>query len=325
MMRRICLAVAALLAMAAIARAGDSGLQIVPVELWSGKRAMKDIATQLSFGPRALDTAGHEKTVEYIEAELAKTKAATIKGQQWIDTGDNGAFSGWARSGNHTQHAMVNIVARFYPDNPRRIIVGTHYDSIVRAYRDREHPEATMPGANNSASGVALLLETARALGSMPKPPVGIDFVFFDGEEGPKSLGAGDPQWRPLGSPYFAQHLEDFYPDARPEQAMLFDMVCYRDLELNPEPLSMNGAKTQTLKFWSIGAQVAPDIFHDEPYAYSIDDDHDALNRAGIPAFLVIDFKYEPWFNTTKDTLDKCSAASLGAVGRTLLKYIYAL
>src|SRR6202041_2710035 len=139
-------------------------------------------------------------------------------------------------AGQH--HAMTNIIAPIDPDAPRRMILGTHYDSIIRAYADKEHPEAPMPGANNSASGVALLLETARALSTLPPPPVGVDFVFFDGEEGPKSLGEGDREWRPLGSPYFAQHLEDFYPNAKPEQAVLFDMVCYKNLELNEEQTS---------------------------------------------------------------------------------------
>jgi glutaminyl-peptide cyclotransferase len=321
------ISLAAIVVIAPLAVLADTA---IPADAWKGKQAMDDIAAQLTFGPRAMDTAGHEKTVQYIENELGKTKAATIKGQQWIDYGDKTGlaqtFLGAARTGKgSTQHAMVNIVARFYPDNPRRIIVGTHYDSIIRAYRDKEHPEATMPGANNSASGVALLLETERVLSTLPTPPVGIDFVFFDGEEGPKSLGEGDREWRPLGSPYFTQHLEDFYPNAKPEQAVLFDMVCYKNLELNPEQQSLTKAKPETDKFWRIGAEVAPEIFKQDGVPYPISDDHDAFNKAGIPAFLVIDFKYDPWFNTTQDTIDKCSAASLEAVGRTLLQYIYAM
>ena len=100
--------------------------------------------------------------------------------------------------------AMTNIIARFKPYNPRRVIVATHFDSIVKAYRDTKKPDAPMPGANNSASGVALLLETARVLSEMPEaPPVGIDMIFFDGEEGSISIGAGDPNSHPIGSPLF--------------------------------------------------------------------------------------------------------------------------
>jgi Zn-dependent M28 family amino/carboxypeptidase len=181
-----------------------------------------------------------------------------------------------------------------------------------------------MPGANNSASGVAVLLETARAMASLPPPPLGIDMIFFDGEEGPKSLGAGDPTWFALGSPYFAQHLPDFYPNRKPEKAVVFDMVCYRTLELKPELSSLAYTKTETAKFWNIGAAIAPSVFVGKPTSYPVSDDHTALAQAGIPSFLVIDFEYEPWFNTTEDTLDKCSAASLADVGRTLLRYLYA-
>jgi len=335
MLYRILCLMIALVALASSACADDAQPTTPPPPRnisagnWNGNRAMNDIANQLTFGRRGLDTIGHEKTVVYIESQLAKTKASSVNGQQWIDTGETGNGSSWlgwdAKKTHGPNHAMVNIVARFFPDNPRRIIIGTHYDSIVRAYADKNHPEAPMPGANNSASGVALLLETARALSAMKEPPpVGVDIIFFDGEEGPLSLGAGDRNWRALGSPFFAQHLSDIYPDEKPESAVLFDMVCYKNLKLRPEPSSVEAAKDKVEKFWNIGASISPSIFKAEPYPYKIEDDHDALMSVGIPSFLVIGFEYDPWFNTTQDTIDKCSKTNIEAVGRTLLKYIYA-
>lgn len=275
---------------------------------WSGERAMHDIATQLSFGARALGTPGHEQTIGFIKQELAKT-AARVETQQWIMQGGSGPVT------------LTNIIARFNPENPKRIIVGTHYDSIVRAYRDRQHPEAPMPGANNSASGVAVLLETARAI-SAEAAPVGADLVFFDGEEGPQSLGEGDPAWHPLGSPYFAAHLGGFYPRQKPQKGVVLDMVCYKNLVLQPEAYSYALARKETDAFWRIGAEVAPGVFNPQP-TLSVSDDQNALIGAGIPSILVIDFKYDPWFNTTEDTLDKCSAASLEAVGRTLVRFLH--
>ncbi len=218
---------------------------------------------------------------------------------------------------------MTNIIARFQPQNPRRVIVATHYDSIIKAYRDAKDPDAPMPGANNSASGVALLLETARVLSLLPKPAIGIDMVFFDGEEGSISLGAGDPNFQPIGSPYFVQHLKDFYPAKKPEKAVDFDMVCDKDLHLKPEPSSLTSAKAEVKKFWDIGIATAPSAFEMRNTPYSISDDHTALQEAGIPSFVVIDFEYEPFYNTLQDTIDKCSAQSLEAVGRTLLQYLY--
>lgn len=278
---------------------------------WQGSRALRDIAQLLSFGVRALDAPGHVKTIAYIESQLRAAGLEPVR--QEFDS-----------AAGEQPHHLVNIIARFYPDAPHRVLLGTHYDSIIRAYRDKDHPDAPMPGANNSASGVALLLETARILKAAPAPPVGVDFVFFDGEEGPLSLGAGDRNWRPLGSPYFAAHIGQFYPVALPDKAAIFDMVCWREQKLRPEQASLIYAGDEVDKFWALGRAFAPRFFAEQPTATPIYDDQIALDQAKIPAFLVIGFEYEPWFNTTGDTLDKCSEEAMNAVGRTLIRYIYA-
>src|ERR1700676_3967709 len=103
------------------------------VSLWQGKRALADIEKQLSFGVRALDTPGHQKTTDYIKAELHALGIASTEQR-------------WTSSVGGPTHTLVNIVARFAPENSRRLILGTHYDSIIRAYRDKDHPDAPMPG-----------------------------------------------------------------------------------------------------------------------------------------------------------------------------------
>jgi Zn-dependent M28 family amino/carboxypeptidase len=285
----------------------------VKTELWDGQRAMAHIADQLRFTPRAIETPGHQQTIDYIKAAMGKSAADAVMTQSFVTKSDEGKVL-----------HLTNIIARFQPQNPRRIIIATHYDSIIHAYRDAQNPKAPMPGANNSASGVAVLLETARVLSLLPKPDIGIDMIFFDGEEGPLALGAGDPHWRALGSPHFAANLKDYYPDRKPEKAVVFDMVCDKDLALQPEPASLQSALPELKKFWSIGHSIAPQAFIGQSTSYPISDDHTALSQVGIPSFLVIDFDYEPYFNTTQDTIDKCSADSLQAVGRTLLQYLYA-
>ncbi|HKF30163.1 MAG TPA: M28 family peptidase [Candidatus Binataceae bacterium] len=302
---------------AAHAAANDTNPEdVVPAHVldshWSGARAMKDIETQLSFGRRAIGTEGHSKTLAFIRRELANTAVDKVQTQNWKINDNTGSPLN-----------LTNMIARFYSARSDRIILGTHYDSIVRAYADAENRQAPMPGANNSASGVALLLETARALGALSPPPRGVDFVFFDGEEGPRSLGAGDPEWHALGSPYFATHLADFYPSQKPSQSIIFDMVCFKDLKLVPDSSSVSFAGPEVDRFWTIGQQVAPSIFASTTAGPLIGDDQIALAQAGIPSFLVIDIDYEPWFNTTKDTIERCSASSLEAVGRTLLRYLY--
>lgn len=284
----------------------------IKLESWDGKRALATIVDLLQFTPRAMETPGHQQAIDYIMAEVKKTKFENIMTQRWR-----------ASEAGRTM-AMTNIIARFNPANPRRVIVATHYDSIIKAYRDSEHPDAPMPGANNSASGVAVLLETARVLSEMrDAPPIGIDMIFFDGEEGPISMGAGDPNFHSIGSPHFTEHLAEFYPNARPEKMLDFDMVCDRDLHLKAEQSGLHSAPAEVKKFWDIGMKIAPGAFEKQPAPYAIDDDHTAFQLAGIPSFVVIDFEYEPFYNTTEDTPDKCSVQSLEAVGRTLLKYLY--
>lgn len=282
------------------------------VSQWQGQRALEGIVKLVGFGPRAMDTPGHRKTIDLIESELKNLGIAAHE-QSWTST-----VAGQT-------HAMTNVIAPIDPNAPRRMILGTHYDSIIRAYADKDHPDAPMPGANNSASGVALLLETARALHAQKNPSgIGVDFIFFDGEEGPISLGAGDPHWQPLGSPYFTDHLTDTYPGALPEQAIIYDMVCWREMKLQPEAASLLYAADQIDKFWNIGRTFSPAFYSTAPTPQPIFDDQIALNDAHIPAFLVIGFQYDPWFNTTKDTPDKCSESALDGVGRTTLRYIYA-
>jgi len=282
------------------------------VAQWQGERALADIVTQVSFGSRAMGTPGHEMTIAFIEAQL---RALGIEPRR--QTADFAA--------DGPTHTITNIIASIYPSAMKRIILATHYDSIIRAYRDPQNPDAPMPGANNSASGVALLLETARALkAQQAPPPLGVDFVFFDGEEGALSLGEGDPHFAPLGSAYFAQHLDEVYPKARPAEAIDFDMVCWREMKLRPELGSLQIAPDQVRRFWTTGRLFAPAYFTMDPTPAEIFDDQVALARVHIPAFLVIGFDYEPWYNTTQDTPDKCSAEALAGVGRTLMRYLYA-
>src|SRR5215813_2865450 len=93
---------------------GDDGSGPLPLESWSGERAMADSGHQLRFTPRSLDTPGHAATIEFIKAELAKTTAEAAGTQSWR-----------YRHADGTEHSLTNIVARFDTSNPRRVILGT--------------------------------------------------------------------------------------------------------------------------------------------------------------------------------------------------------
>jgi glutaminyl-peptide cyclotransferase len=274
-------------------------------------KAMEDIANQLAFGSRAMGEPGHARIEAYIRRELEAAGFA-VEREAWVDH----------TSPDHPL-ALTNLIARQDPSNPRRVVLATHYDSIIRAYADKDNPQAPMPGANNSASGVALLLETARALHRMAEPrSFALDLIFFDGEEGRLSLGAGDPDWAALGSPYFIERLAAHYPAGPPLMMIDFDMVCFARSVFRPERLSLGAAGKAGLEFFEMGRKAFPEHFSALPLSYAISDDQSAFAARGIPSFLVIGFEYEPFFNTTKDTLDKCSAGTLEAVGTTLLTYL---
>lgn len=267
-------------------------------------RAMAHIHALMAWTPRSMGSAGHARTLEYIDAQLRAYPHVELVRQNWAELSADGQTIG-----------MTNLIARLNPLVKERVLLATHYDSIVRAYRDPDPGRRSlpMPGANNSASGVAVLIEMARVL-SHAQHPAGVDFVFFDGEEGPLSLGAGDRNWRALGSPYFVKHIGEFYAAQLPAVALVFDMVCKRDIRLHPERSSLESAPQDTAMLWEIGRKLAPDSFPAATQGVVLDD-QTALAALGIPSILLIDFDYEPWFNTTSDTEDKCSQETLQAVG----------
>jgi glutaminyl-peptide cyclotransferase len=279
------------------------------VPAFDAARAMTHIHALTALAPRSMGAPGHTRTLEYIDAQLRADPHMDLSRQNWAELSSTGTMP------------MTNLVARLNPQLKRRVILATHYDSIVRAYRDPDPSKRSlpMPGANNSASGVALLIEAARVL-SRARPALGVDFVFFDGEEGPLSLGAGDRKWRALGSPYFAKHLSEFYSGSLPEAAVVFDMVCKKDIRLHPERSSLESAPADIELLWRIGQKLAPANF---PIARQdiVLDDQTALAALGIPSLLLIDFDYEPWFNTSADTEDKCSAETLQAVGNVTVAF----
>ncbi len=181
-----------------------------------------------------------------------------------------------------------------------------------------------MPGANDSASGVAALIELARVISQAPiQPTIGIDFVFFDGEEGDESLMSDYSSWKPLGSTFFADNARRFYGTKLPKEAIVVDMVCDKDLMIKKEPTSLESAPELLERFFTVALRVAPDIFSDE-MGGGVRDDHTSLNAAGIPSILLIDLEYPP-FHTTEDTADKCSGDNLAQVVRALHDYVYSV
>lgn len=285
-------------------------LQEVKFEKLKGENILSLIKLQLDYGPRYQSSKGHEMLQKYLIDEM-KQLGIEVKTQKWEHTSFDGQ-----------KYELVNIIGQIYPEKENRIILATHYDSKKFAENDKVDKTKPMPGANDGASGVAVILEIARALAiSKQNIDVGVDVIFFDGEEGDENLVNNYKYYKTWGSIYFAEHIDEFYKDKKPISGIVLDMVCDKDLQIFKEQSSVLFAPKQVDLFEKVAKKNNSTVFKDS-VKYNMIDDHNPLNGVGIPTMLLIDFDY-PYFHTTEDTIDKCSALNLGIVANTVLDYIY--
>ncbi len=224
-------------------------------------------------------------------------------------------------SATNREYQLTNIIASFNLSNPKRALLGAHWDTRPRSDNDLDPLKRNDPllGANDGASGVAVLLELAGIL-NLNTPAIGVDIVLFDGEDfGEKN----DLERYFLGSRYFSQNFQG----TKPEWAVIIDMVGDAKLELPIERYSYDRNKKLVDKVWSAAERAGAYQFK-RRLGFYIEDDHTMLFKyAGISAIDIIDFDYvqggvDLW-HSSQDTPDKCSPESLGAVGRTLIEMIY--
>ncbi|TAK10895.1 MAG: M28 family peptidase [Anaerolineae bacterium] len=258
--------------------------------VFSGERAYEDVLTQMSFGPRFIGSEGHALTVEWLVETLSALGWET-EVQELVSGGQ----------------LVRNVIAK-RGDGEDWVVLGAHYDTRMVADEDldpalRGEP---VPGANDGASGVAVLLELARVLPDDLEKEVWL--VFFDAEDNGRIEGW---DWI-LGSRAFVDALIE-----KPDAAVIVDMVGDSDLQLYYEGNS-DDALRQEIWETAAGLGYGQFILLEK---YHMLDDHTPFLQAGIPAVDIIDFDYRYW-HTTADTADKVSAASLEAVGATVLAWL---
>lgn len=267
------------------------------------------LTAQTAFGPRAPGSRAHEECLTYLESEIGK-EASSVVLQPFTHPGYGREIL-----------RLTNIFASFNPEAQTRIFLIAHWDSRPRADRDPDSSKRNLPipGANDGASGVAILLEMARHLKEHP-PAVGVDMLFDDGEDYGRE---GDEKYYFLGAGYFCHNMP---PGFKPAFGILLDMVGDAQLEIQREPLSMRYAPDIVDLVWSTAQNLGIYQFTNETQP-GVRDDHVPLNEAGIRTIDLIDFNYPDesnrYWHTTEDTPDKCSAESLQAVGTVLLNVIY--
>ena len=261
---------------------------------FNGARAYRDIEKQLSFGPRTPGSVGHKKTIQWITDEL--------KNNHWLVSLQQTEYAG---------HSITNVIGKkefHHNQEAQWIIIGAHYDTRLKADRDKDPTKTVqpVPGANDGASGVAVLLELARILPDSLNTNIWL--VFFDVEDNGRLEGW---DWI-LGSRTFVAELE-----GNPSAAIIVDMVGDKELNLYIEEKS-NANLVNSI--WKTAAEAGFQQFISRK-KHTLIDDHVPFLEAGIPAVDIIDFDY-PYWHTTSDTLDKISAESLEAVGETLLIWL---
>ena len=268
------------------------------------QKAFAYLRAQTDFGPRNPNSTGHQKCLDYLAGELSHF-AENATRQNFIHQGYGGEVL-----------KLTNIFGSFNTTASDRILLLAHWDTRPRADEDKDPAKQNRPilGANDGASGVAVLLEIARLLKQVP-PPIGVDILFVDGEDYGKSH---DLDSYFLGSRYFMKVKSENY---RPRFAILLDMVGYKDLQIPMEQNSITFAPETVELIWSTAENLGVTQFVNVP-GEEISDDHIPLNSGGLPTVDLIDFQY-PFWHTTQDTPDKCSAESLGAIGKVLMHVIY--
>ncbi len=306
-MRRILIKLTA----SALLTAGSIGLASCGSErmpVFDKDAAWKYLTQQCNFGPRIPGSRAHDAVAELI--------TNTLESSGW--TVEKQRFSIADPYGEDSLH-LVNVIGRLRPDRTKRIMLATHFDTRPRA--DNEKIDSLkvlpIPGANDGASGVAVLLALAQALGARPPERFGVDFVFFDGEDyGRKS----DFKYYLLGSKYFASTLSAS-GGYHPVCGILLDMVGGKDAVVYKELNSLKASRQIVDAIFDRARRLNLDMFVDKE-GTAIYDDHIPLILSGIKAIDLIDTNYAFW-HTLQDEPANCSKESLRQTGVLLVDFLY--
>ncbi len=277
---------------------------------FDGTKAFEYLTKQCDFGPRVPGTEAHRQTAEWMISVLSPLADETLTLPSTVTHPMHG-----------TDVDLTNILARFNPQNENRLMFLAHWDTREIADQDPnpDNRDKPIPGANDGASGVAVLLTLAGILHDYPVE-IGVDLLFVDGED----MGVpGKAGTFALGTKSIAKKL----PWPRPRYAVLLDMVGDANAHFPMEVYSVIQAYPVVKKIWNIAEDLGYTQFRKER-GIAIEDDHRVLYlETGIPAIDIIDFNYPDektnYWHTLEDTPDKCSAETLEAVGNVITTLIY--
>ena len=323
---RLTLCCAAAILVAACHHTGDTPSSSTPqpdysaVQLppFSADSAYRYVADQLQFGFRTPGSRGHAECAAYIARQMAR----------WCDTIVTQDFTTtlWDGSEAHGR----NIIASINPTADKRILLAAHWDSRLWADHDPDASQHRLPvmGANDGASGTAMLMELARAMQALP-PSVGVDFIFFDLED------QGTPEWADSYADNTwckgAQHWANYphRPFYHALYGVLFDMVGTASPRFTKEEVSRHYATAITDKLWRVAAAIGEGQTFVSEASPAILDDHLYINQvAGIPTVDIVQNdatgSFFPHWHTRTDDLSTIDVKTLQTVARVVLTMIYA-
>ncbi|PWB68326.1 hypothetical protein C3F09_11860 [candidate division GN15 bacterium] len=273
---------------------------------FDGARAYDYLKQQTAFGPRM---PGSEASAECLQYLLKHFRGLA----QQVDT------QSFAYTDPYSGQAipMVNVIARFrgLETGTEPILLVAHWDSRPRTDYPSDQAKSNEPiaGANDGASGVAVLMELADLFAAKP-PACDVVILLVDGEDWGKE---GDYNNYLIGSRYFASRgIRGHY-----RFGIVIDMVGDKDQQIYREGFSNEYYLPLNNMIWNAARDLGISTFHDS-VKYTITDDHLPISAAGVPTVDIIDFDY-PYWHTDQDTADKCSAESLSNVGRVLAEIAY--
>lgn len=275
---------------------------------FDGKAAFTLAQQQCEFGPRVPATPAHAKCAEWLATTLQASCDTVIVQQGTVTTGEDKPLG------------IKNIIGIINPEAQNRILLLAHWDTRPWADNDPDQANHTKPvmGANDGASGVAVLLQLARQL-KAEGCTMGVDILLVDAED--MGISENEDSWC-LGTQYWASHPH--VTGYKPLFGILLDMVGSGDATFTREYFSMQNAGGFVDLVWRCAA--GSHFFNSQGGA--VTDDHVFINRAGIPCIDIIDMRADsdtgfcPEWHTIDDTMGHISPATLAEVGQTLLNVI---
>lgn len=273
---------------------------------FQSERALEYIRQQVAFGPRVPGTVASGQCRDWLMRHF-RSQGLAVDSQPFLQLDPY----------TSVDTPMVNVIARYRgnPSDSKAILLLAHYDSRPRTDYPSDSTKRNLPidGANDGGSGVAVLMELANMF-AQQSPGCNVDLVLVDGEDWGKS---GDEKYYLLGAQEFARRgIRERY-----RFAIVVDMIGDAYQQIYREDYTERFYKPINDMIWFVAAKLGVKTFVDG-IKHTVIDDHIPLGAAGVPTALLIDFDYKYW-HTDKDTPDKCSAESLGNVGRVLAYIVY--